>query len=45
MFGVTIFLINGPWKDPKSLNFPAAAYVGEEVFLSIDEKEVKVLNG
>ena len=33
VFGVTIFLINGPWKDPKSLNFPAAAYVGEEVFL------------
>ena len=33
VFGITIFLINGPWKDPKSLNFPAAAYVGEEVFL------------
>jgi simple sugar transport system permease protein len=33
VFGITIFLINGPWKDPKSLNFPAAAYVGREVYM------------
>ena len=33
VIGITIYLINGPWKDPNSLNFPAAAYVGEEVFL------------
>ena len=31
--GITIYLINGPWKDPGSLNFPAAAYIGEEVYL------------
>ena len=31
--GITIFLINGPWKDPGSLNFPAAEYIGEEVYL------------
>ena len=30
--GITIYLINGPWKDPGSLNFPAAEYIGEEVF-------------
>ena len=30
---LTVYLVNGPWKDPKSLNFPAAAYVGEEVYL------------
>ena len=33
IIGLTIYLVNGPWKDPKSLNFPAAAYVGEEVYL------------
>ena len=33
VIGITIYLINGPWKDPNSLNFPAAAYVGEEVIL------------
>ena len=31
--GITIYLINGPWKDPGSLNFPAAEYIGEEVYL------------
>ena len=31
--GITVFLINGPWKDPGSLNFPAAEYIGEEVYL------------
>ncbi len=31
--GITIYLINGPWKDPESLNFPAAEYIGEEVYL------------
>jgi len=33
IIGFTVYLINGPWKDPNSLNFPVAAYVGEEVFL------------
>lgn len=31
--GITIYLINGPWKDPGSLNFPAAEYIGEKVYL------------
>ena len=31
--GITIYLINGPWKDPGSLNFPAAEYIWEEVYL------------
>ena len=31
--GITKYLINGPWKDPGSLNFPAAEYIGEEVYL------------
>ncbi len=33
VFGLTIYLINGVWKDPNSLNFPAAAYVSESVYL------------
>jgi simple sugar transport system permease protein len=33
VFGLTIYLINGVWKDPNSLNFPAAAYVNESVYL------------
>ncbi len=33
VFGLTIYLINGAWKDPASLNFPAAAYVSESVYL------------
>ena len=33
VIGLTIYLVNGPWKDPDSLNFPAAAYVGKEVYL------------
>tara|TARA_Y100001970_G_scaffold46942_1_gene59221 strand:- start:3640 stop:4698 length:1059 start_codon:yes stop_codon:yes gene_type:complete len=33
IIGITIYLINGPWKDPNSLSFPVAAYVGEEVYL------------
>ena len=33
VIGLTIYLVNGPWKDPGSLNFPAAAYVGKEVYL------------
>ena len=33
IFGLTLYLINGPWKDPNSLSFPVAAYVGDEVFL------------
>ena len=33
VIGLTIYLVNGPWKDPNSLNFPAAAYVGKEVYL------------
>jgi len=33
IIGLTVYLVNGPWKDPKSLNFPAAAYVGDEVYL------------
>ena len=33
IIGLTVYLVNGPWKDPKSLNFPAAAYVGKEVYL------------
>ena len=33
VFGLTIYLINGVWKDPSSLNFPAAAYVSESVYL------------
>ena len=35
VFGLTIYLINGVWKDPASLNFPAAAYVNESVYLPI----------
>ena len=35
VFGLTIYLINGVWKDPNSLNFPAAAYVSESVYLPI----------
>ncbi len=35
VIGLTIYLVNGPWKDPDSLNFPAAAYVGKEVYLPI----------
>src|SRR5210317_619811 len=33
IIGLTIYLVNGPWKDPNSLNFPAATYVGKEVYL------------
>ena len=33
VFGLTIYLINGVWKAPNSLNFPAAAYVSESVYL------------
>ena len=33
VIGLTIYLVNGPWKDPNSLNFPAAAYIGKEVYL------------
>ena len=33
IIGFTVYLINGPWKDPNSLSFPVATYVGEEVFL------------
>ena len=33
VFGLTIYLINGVWKDPNSLNFPAAAYISESVYL------------
>jgi ABC-type uncharacterized transport system permease subunit len=33
VFGLTLYLINGAWKDPASLNFPAAAYVSESVYL------------
>ena len=35
VFGITIYLINGAWKDPASLNFPAAAYVSESVYLPV----------
>ena len=33
VFGLTIYLINGVWKDPNSLNFPAASYVSKSVYL------------
>ena len=33
IIGLTVYLVNGPWKDPNSLNFPAATYVGKEVYL------------
>lgn len=33
IIGFTVYLVNGPWKDPNSLNFPAATYVGKEVYL------------
>jgi simple sugar transport system permease protein len=33
VIGLTVYLVNGPWKDPGSLNFPAAAYVSKEVYL------------
>tara|TARA_B100000586_G_C20110355_1_gene429598 strand:- start:1840 stop:2898 length:1059 start_codon:yes stop_codon:yes gene_type:complete len=33
IIGLTVYLINGPWRDPGSLSFPVAAYVGKEVFL------------
>ena len=33
VLGLTIYLINGVWKDPYSLNYPAAAYVSESVYL------------
>ena len=35
VFGLTIYLVNGVWKDPNSLNFPAAAYVDKSVYLPI----------
>lgn len=34
VIGITIYLINGVWKDPASLNFPAAAYVDESVLFT-----------
>ena len=33
VIGLTVYLVNGPWKDPSSLNFPAAAYVSKDVYL------------